>query len=92
MSNSLDPNQARHFVQTVCKDYQQLTKVTTSGERVKYEYDSIFEPVHEILIHITCEQLSLRLACTDVQSHQSLHSSHKQSRDIDESSVPTLVP
>ena len=39
MSNSLDPNQAPDFVgpdlvQTVCKGYQQTTKVATSVERV----------------------------------------------------------
>ena len=27
MSNSLDPDQGRHFVQTVCKGYQQTTLV-----------------------------------------------------------------
>ena len=41
MSNSLDPDQARDFVgliliQTVCKGYQQTTKVATSAERVNF--------------------------------------------------------
>ena len=40
MSKSLDPDQVRRlsgliWVQTVCKGYQQTTKVATSGERVK---------------------------------------------------------
>ena len=38
MSNSLDQDQAQHFliwVQTVCKGYHQTTKDATSGERVK---------------------------------------------------------
>ena len=40
VSNSLDPDQTRRFVgliwvQTVCKGYQLMTKVTTSRERVK---------------------------------------------------------
>ena len=37
MSDSLDPDQAKQFVwvQTVCKGYQQTTKVATSRERVK---------------------------------------------------------
>ena len=35
VSDSLDPDQAQHFVQTVCRCYQQTTKVATSGERVK---------------------------------------------------------
>ena len=40
VSNSLDPDQALYFVgpdliQTVCKGDQQMTKVTTSGKRVK---------------------------------------------------------
>ena len=40
MSNSLDPDQARHllgliWIQTVSKGYQQTTKVATSRERVK---------------------------------------------------------
>ena len=30
VSNSLDPDQARRFVQTVCKGYQQMTKVAAS--------------------------------------------------------------
>ena len=39
MSNSLDPDQAQHFVgpdrvQTVCKSYQQMTKVATGGKTV----------------------------------------------------------
>ena len=40
VSNSLDPVQTGHFVgpdlgtQTVCKSYQQMTKVATSRERV----------------------------------------------------------
>ena len=38
VSNSLDPDQAQHFVgpdryQTVCKGYQQTTKVTASRQR-----------------------------------------------------------
>ena len=60
MLNSLDPDQARHYVgpdlgpnclqrlsadkmsgwiwvQIVCKGYQQATKVTASGQRVKYK-------------------------------------------------------
>ena len=37
VSNNLDPDQARHFVQTVCKGYQQTTKVDSSGQRVKYK-------------------------------------------------------
>ena len=35
VSNSLDPDQDQRWVQTVCKGYQQTTKVATSGERVK---------------------------------------------------------
>ena len=43
VSNNLDSDQARHFVgpdlgpkfQTVCKGYQQRTKVDTRRERVK---------------------------------------------------------
>ena len=37
VSNSLDPDQAllSGLVKTVCKGYQQTTKVGTSGERVK---------------------------------------------------------
>ena len=47
--NSLDSDQTRHFVsliwvQTVCKGYQQTTKVTPSGQRVKYKttFDTTF--------------------------------------------------
>ena len=40
VSNSLDPDQARHIVgpdlvQSVCKGYQQTTKTATIGERFK---------------------------------------------------------
>ena len=43
VSNSLDPDQARHFVgpdlgPTVNKGYQQMTKVATSKERGKHEH------------------------------------------------------
>ena len=34
MSNSLGPDQERHSVKTVCKGYQQTTKVVASKERV----------------------------------------------------------
>ena len=42
VSNSLDPDEARHFssliwVQTVFKGYQQTTKVASSSQRVKYK-------------------------------------------------------
>ena len=42
VSNNLDPDQAQHFVEpdfgpSVCKGYQQTTKVTSSGQRVKYK-------------------------------------------------------
>ena len=43
MSKSLEPDQ--DWVQTVCKGYQQRTKVTTGKERVN-------EPVHKILVII----------------------------------------
>ena len=50
VSNSLDPDQASGFVglswvQTVCKRYQQMTKVATSGERVKL-YSSMYLLLH----------------------------------------------
>ena len=42
VSNSLDPDQAKTlgliWVQTICNGYQQKTKVTTSGERIKLTY------------------------------------------------------
>ena len=39
MPNKLDPDQARHFVQTVCKDYQQMTKVASSRRfKIKLTY------------------------------------------------------
>ena len=34
MSNSLDPDHDGHFVQTVCKYHQQMTKYATSRQRV----------------------------------------------------------
>ena len=45
MSNGLDQGQDRHFVdilnwvQTVCKGYQQMTKVAVGKERVKWLLD-----------------------------------------------------
>ena len=47
VSNSWDPDQARHFVSliwvhTVCKGYQQTTKVATSRERVYLYAEDIY--------------------------------------------------
>ena len=47
MSNSLDPDQARHFVgpdlgSNCLQSYQQTTKVATSGERVKINLEHLW--------------------------------------------------
>ena len=59
MSNSLDPDQDRHSVgpdlgQTVCKGYQQTTKVATSKERVT-DIKCVFKYLcqHNILVYLT---------------------------------------
>ena len=63
VSNSLDPDQAWSgliWVQTVCKGYQQTTKISTSGKRVTYNcsrWDSKFFYCfsEKIRLGISCE-------------------------------------
>ena len=67
VSNSSDPDQARHllgliWVQTVCKGYHQMTKVSTSRERVKRDMkpqiiiiSTLYKLLHDkIHIHVFC--------------------------------------
>ena len=86
--NSLDPDQDRQFslsvliwVQTVCKGYQQTTKVAASNkESVKY----FSAKTYEILVLHIIWQRRLGRDCAYEQSHQSLYCRHTQSMVVDE--------
>ena len=60
VANSLDPDQARHsgliWVQTVCKDYQQMTKFTAGRQSVKGSFCAYAVSTKKSCVHIHSDE------------------------------------
>ena len=80
-------------LQTVCKGYQQMARVTAGNQRVKYRTSlSQLMKFWYLWHYVNRPRVNrLRQTCANAQSHQALHCSHIQSRGIDEVSGQTLA-